>query len=172
MGEHAISFKNIAGFPSRRCNGGLQHAVDLIAQLAQSCGQSFGLHIHVIRHMTFHHNARSVQDRYPSRQTFVQGQPRQTARQVISAEGTNPRRLFLQGTADHFREDHSYGLHGLNLVVSIVSIAPVLQDQDANHSSAPQDRHAHERVIVLLTGFRTSSEIGVGASFRQGHGFS
>ena len=35
MGEHAISFKYIAGFPSRLCNGGLQHAVDLIAQFAQ-----------------------------------------------------------------------------------------------------------------------------------------
>ena len=55
----------------------------------------------------------------------------------------------------------------LDLVLGILPPRPVLHDEDAEHALAAQDRHAHQRMVDLLAGFRAIGEIGVGLRIGQ-----
>ena len=60
---------------------------------------------------------------------------------------------------DQLRQHHGDGLESLDLFLVVLAAGAVLHDQHAQHAAGAHDRHAGERVVDFLTGFRAVGEL-------------
>ena len=60
---------------------------------------------------------------------------------------------------DQLRQHHGDGLQRLDLFLVVLAAGAVLHDQHAEHAAGAHDRHAGQRVVDLLAGFRPVGEL-------------
>ena len=82
------------------------------------------------------------------------------------ARAGHGQRLQFPG-GDHFGQQHGRGLQRFDLLFGIAAARPILHHQHAQDIAAAQNRHAEERVINFLAGFRLVRKCRMGLRIRQ-----
>ena len=62
---------------------------------------------------------------------------------------------------EQFGQDHRHCLKNLNLFFRVVTLGPVLDNQNAQHPTAAYDGYAHQGMIDFLAGFGSIGKIGM-----------
>ena len=103
--------------------------------------------------------------------SFSRSPSRRAGASARSARIVSSRRDEV-AAGDQLRQHHRDGLQRLDLFLVVFAEGAVLHHQHAEHAAAAQDRHAGQRVVDLLAGFRAVREIrmrlGVGQRQRPG----
>jgi len=154
IGEHPIRFQDIAMFAALDHVAVLEHFVEASAQGFHCRAQMRQFLLYVVGDEIGHHNARLVQYDVPQRNSFAQGRAfdmNGTSRGRLGARQRQRREL---ARGDHLGQHHRRGLQRLDFFFRIGPPRPVLHHQHAQRIAGAQHRHAEERVIDFLAGFR------------------
>ena len=138
----------------------LEHAVDVLAHAVRGVLEARQLLADILGHDLLDGDARLVQDGVADgdarRELHAVDAQRQQAQPVdllhlVGADEVTGR--------DQLRQHHGDGLQSLDLFLVVLATGPVLHDHHAEHAAGAHDRHAGERVIDLLAGFRPVGEL-------------
>jgi hypothetical protein len=80
---------------------------------------------------------------------------------------TGPGDLLELARGDHLGQHHRGGFKRLDFVLAVLPVRLVLDDENPQRPAGPEDRHAEEGVVDLLTCFRQIGKGGVGLGVRK-----
>ena len=158
MGEHAIGFQYlIAGFDKSVL--ALQHEIDLSLKFRNRGLQSRIFCANVFSQKLRRGHWGFMQDGDAKRQALCKSRPLEALgllrNQINSAQGPC---LCDLAADNHFRQDHGNDLQVFDIIVGIDPLSAVLDDKNADRTTAPQEGNAHKGVEGILTRFGSIGE--------------
>ncbi len=167
--DHPVGLEHVAVLAVAADRGRAQHVVQRPVHVGDRLAQALVLDAGILGDDLADGEARLVQDGDAEGEAAVQAgafEPRRRRRHRLGGEEV--RAVDGDAARHHLGEDHRHRLQRLDFLVRILALSGVLHRQHADDAAAAQDRHAHQRVIGLLSGFRAEGEVGMDLAIRQG----
>ena len=169
LGKHPVGFQHIPVLADKSQVVGFKHLVEGIAHPADGIAQPFHFQLRILGHQFLHHHLRLMHDGHADGDAAGQADPLKAHRQHCVAVH---RRQFVRAHQvtgrDQLGQNHGDGFKGLDFFFGVMAPAFVLNDQNADHPAAANDRHADQRMEDFFAGFRPVGEVGVALGIGQG----
>ena len=157
--EHPVGFEDVPMLAGAEPITRRDQLVDRIAHRRDRMPEAFDLGSDILGDDLMDQQARLVQHRRTDRQPGVEPNTREPdGEHSADLAFRDFARIDEFAAGYEFGNDHRDRLQYLDLVVVIIALRTVLNNQHAKDAPTAQDRHAHQRSVDLLAGFRPVGE--------------
>ena len=168
VGEHLVGLEHLLVLAVDAELGLAGHLVDLLAHLVEREVDPLALGLGVLGHGLLDGDARLVEHRLAEREALHQLQALEhLLARMRRLDACRALVVDQPGVVDQLGQHHRDRLQRLDLDFLVAARLDVLDGQHADRALAPHDRHAGERVELLLAGFGAVLELGMGRRFGE-----